>query len=343
MTNSRKFRFISVLMTGLFTAGTALAADVSEFYKGKTINIIVPAGPASGYDIYARLMSEHFPRHMPGNPTVIVQNMPGAGGVKAARYFSTVGKTDGTELLLSPQTIGTDEALGLLGDTVDVASFNWIGRFTTNVPVGVASAASGVKTAQELKDREVVFAGTSARSPAIVFPTALNVLAGTKMKIVSGFDDTRQTFLAMLQGEVDGLVLGWAGLKSSNKDLLDKGELVVLFQGTATPHPDLPEVPTIVDLAEGEANKTAMRFIASSSEIGRSIAAHPDVPQDRLDALREAFVAMLADPEFIKDAETRNMELVASSGYEELDAVISQTLGVDASVIALVKETLGLK
>lgn len=320
----------------------SVADEVSDFYDGKTINVIVPAGPASGYDIYARLMSEHFAKHLPGQPNVIVQNMPGAGGAKAARYYATVGKTDGTELLLSPQTIGTDAALGLLGDAVDVANLNWIGRFTTNVPVGIVSKSSNITSAEELSDQELVFAGTSARSPSIVFPTAMNAFAGTKFKIVSGFDDTRQTFLAMLQGEVVGLVLGWAGLKASRQEMLDDGSLVVVFQGATTRHPDLPDVPTIVEFAEGDENKAAMRFLASGSDIGRSIAAHADVPAERLAALRDAFQAMLSDPDFIAAAADRNIELVKPAGDAILQTTIEQTMTVDESVLTTVRETLGL-
>lgn len=332
------------LTLSVLAAGTTVASadEISDFFDGKTIKVIVPAGPASGYDIYARLMAEHFSDHMPGNPTVIVQNMPGAGGAKAARYYATVGQSDGTELLLSPQTIGTDAALGLLGGAVDVANLNWIGRFTTNVPVGVVSAASGITSADGLREQEVVFAGTSARSPTIVFPTAMNAFAGSKLKIVSGFDDTRQTFLAMLQGEADGLVLGWAGLKASNQEMLDGGELNVLFQAASAPHPDLPDVPTVVDLAESDAEKAAMRFLASSSGIGRSIAAHPDMPEARVAALREAFAAMLADPEFLAVAEARGIELVQPSGPAELEALIDDAMSVDDSILDTIRAALGL-
>lgn len=324
------------------TVTAAAAEEIEEFFSGKTINVIVPAGPSSGYDIYARIMSEHFSKHMPGGPTVIVQNMPGAGGAKAARYYATVAKSDGTELLLAPQTIGTDSALGLLGDTVDVAGMNWIGRFTTNVPVGVVASSSGISSASELTEREVVFGGTSARSPTIVYPKAMNAFADAKLKIVSGFDDTRQTFLSMMQGETDGLVSGWAGLKVNNKEMLDAGELVVLFQGSTERHPDLPDVPTIVDLAQGSANKAATSFLASSSGIGRSIVAHPDVPQERVDALRAAFVAMINDPEFLANAKERNMELTNVSGYEPLETLIAETLAVEAEVLETVRQALGL-
>ncbi|MEQ3626687.1 MAG: hypothetical protein ABNH26_12750 [Celeribacter sp.] len=327
----------------LATTGTVTQADeISDFYDGKTIKVIVPAGPASGYDIYARLMAEHFSDHLPGNPTVIVQNMPGAGGAKAARYYATVGQSDGTELLLSPQTIGTDAALGLLGGAVDVANLNWIGRFTTNVPVGVVSAASGITSAEGLREEEVVFAGTSARSPTIVFPTAMNAFADAQLKIVSGFDDTRQTFLAMLQDEADGLVLGWAGLKASNQEMLDAGELKVLFQAASAPHPDLPDVPTVVELAQSDEQKAAMRFLASSSGIGRSITAHPDMPEERVAALREAFAAMLADPEFLEVAETRGVELVEPTGPEALEALIDDALSVDEAVLVTIRKALGL-
>ncbi|WP_323765805.1 hypothetical protein [Marinovum sp.] len=334
---------LGVAMAALLGATTSARADeISEFYDGKTIKVIVPAGPASGYDIYARLMAEHFSDHLPGNPTVIVQNMPGAGGAKAARYYATVGQSDGTELLLSPQTIGTDAALGLLGGVVDVANFNWIGRFTTNVPVGVVSSAAGIDSAEALRDGEVVFAGTSARSPTIVFPTAMNAFADTRLKIVSGFDDTRQTFLAMLQGEADGLVLGWAGLKASNQEMLDAGELKVLFQAASTPHPDLTDVPTVVELAQTEAQKKAMRFLASSSGIGRSIAAHPDVPEARVAALRAAFAEMLADPEFLSVAEARGVELVEPTGPEALESLIDDALSVDDAVLDTIRSALGL-
>ncbi len=323
-------------------AASASADEVSDFYAGKTINVIVPAGPASGYDIYARLMAEHFSNFMPGKPTVIVQNMPGGGGLKALRYYATVGKNDGTELLLSPQTIGTDAALGLLGGAVDVANFNWIGRFTTNVPVGVVSEKTGITAAEQLVDKEVVIAGTAARSPSIVFPKALNAFAGTKIKVVSGFPDPRQSFLAMLQGEVDGLVLGWSGLKASNQEMLDSGELIVLFQGAASRHPDLPNVPTIVELAKGDANQAAMRFLASSSGIGRSIAAHPDVPDERVAALRDAFASMLDSPEFTDAAEARNVELVDPAGHDVPQKLVEETMAIDKEVLATVRKTLGL-
>jgi len=328
--------------TALAAVTAASADEIEDFYSGKTINVIVPAGPSSGYDIYARIMSEYFSNHMPGAPTVIVQNMPGAGGAKAARFYATAAKSDGTELLLAPQTIGTDSALGLLGDTVDVANMNWIGRFTANVPVGIVASSSGVSSASDLTEREVVFGGTSARSPTIVYPKAMNAFADAKLKIVSGFDDTRQTFLSMMQGETDGLVSGWAGLKVNNKAMLDAGELVVVFQGATERHPDLPDVPTIVDLAQGDANKAATSFLASSSGIGRSIVAHPDVPQERVDALRAAFVAMINDPAFLGAAEGRNMELVNISGHEPLETIIEETLAVDSAVLDTVREALGL-
>jgi len=340
----KKSIFLHTVLGLTLSAFAAFAStdEISDFYAGKTINIIVPAGPASGYDIYARLMAEYFSNYMPGEPTVIVQNMPGAGGAKAARYYATVGKKDGTELLLSPQNIGTDSALGLLGDAVDVGNMNWIGRFTKNVPVGVVSKKAGVTSAEQLSDQQIVFAGTSARSPTIVFPTAMNAFAGTNLKVVSGFGDTRQTFLAMLQDEVNGLVLGWAGLKASNQEMLDAGELVVLFQGASSRHPDLPDVPTVVELAQGEANQAAMRFLASSSEIGRSIAVNPAVPDERVAALRDAFAAMLSAPEFLAAAEKRNVELVEPAGYAVLQALIEETLEVDEDVLATVRKTLGL-
>lgn len=333
----------AILVLALSTfVGSASADEVSDFYDGKTINVIVPAGPSSGYDIYARLMAEHFSNFMPGNPTVIVQNMPGGGGVKALRYYATVGKKDGTELLLSPQTIGTDAALGLLGDTVDVTNLNWIGRFTTNVPVGVVTKDAGIASAEEMIDKDISLGGTGARSPTIVFPKALNAFAGTSIKVVSGFPDPRQSFLAMMQGEIDGIVLGWSGAKSSNQDMLDSGEMIVLFQAAASRHPDLLDVPTVVDLAEGDANKAAMRFLASGSDIGRSIVASPDVPEARVAALRDAFAAMLAAPEFNETAAARNVELVEPADDAVLQAVIDETLAVDEAVLAAVRETLGL-
>lgn len=323
-------------------AVSASADEVSDFYDGKTINVIVPAGPASGYDIYARLMAEHFSNFMPGKPTVIVQNMPGGGGVKALRYYATVGKSDGTELLLSPQTIGTDAALGLLGGAVDVTDLNWIGRFTTNVPVGVVTKKAGIADAAEMVDKDISLGGTGARSPSIVFPKALNAFAGTNIKVVSGFPDPRQSFLAMMQGEIDGIVLGWSGAKSSNQEMLDSGEMIVLFQAAASRHPDLPDVPTVVDLAEGDANKAAMRFLASGSDIGRSIVAHPDVPEARVTALRDAFAAMLASSEFTETAATRNVELVNPADHAVLQGHIEETLAVEDAVLATVRKTLGL-
>jgi tripartite-type tricarboxylate transporter receptor subunit TctC len=325
----------------LLAASAGLRADpVADFYRGKTIRMLVGYGPGGGYDLYARLVAEFLPRHLPGTPQIVVENMPGAGSISAAKYMAEVAPRDGTVLGSVAQTLALDSAVD---HKVNAESFRYIGRVTTNIDTGAALASVAITSIADARTKVYTVGASGGGSSTEIYPVALNAYGGTKFKIVRGYKGTNEILLAMARGEVDIVgAYGLPGMLISHPGWLNKGEATIIYQAALKRYRLLPDVPTLPELAVSDEGRTILHAISSTAEIGRSIIAGPDVPAERLAALRAGFVEMLKDPDFIAACEQRHFMLDPSSG-EELDAIVRETFQLSPDIRSKIGAMLSAK
>jgi tripartite-type tricarboxylate transporter receptor subunit TctC len=313
------------LAAALLPAVPTQAQPVAEFYRGKSLRMLIGYGPGGGYDIYGRLVAEFLPRHLPGNPTIVTHNMPGAGSFVAAKYMHDVAPKDGTVFGSLAQTLALDSMTNP-NAKLDVAKMPYIGRVVTNIDTGAALPKAGIKSFEDVRAKQYNVGASGGGSTTILFPTALNTYAGAKLKLIRGYSGTTDILLAMERGEVDIVgAYGLPGILVSHPGWVHRGEATILYQASVKRHRLLPNVPTLPELALSDEGREVLHAAASTGEIGRSILTTPGVPPERLAALRSAFEAMLRDPEFIAVCEKRNLMVDGASGAE-IDEIVRETL-----------------
>jgi tripartite-type tricarboxylate transporter receptor subunit TctC len=318
------FRTIVAIAALAATAGEASADTATDYFKGKQVNIMV-AYSTGGYDLYARLIAQFLSRHLPGQPTVIVQNMPGAGGLKAARYLLDIAPKDGTTLGVLGQTIPFDTVTGY-SDGFDAGKLHWVGRIGMNVEVGVANKQSGIRSFDDLRSKVVSVGGTGGTGSSTVMPYLLSRLAGAKVKLVSGYRSANEAMLATQRGEVDMVgAFGLSSIAARFAHLLADGSIVPIYLTALGRDPHFPLVPTIGELASNSEDRQILELFASGSAIGRSLVAPPGVPQNRLLALRQAMAAAMSDPALLAFAAERNVPLEPGSA-EEIESIVRKIL-----------------
>jgi tripartite-type tricarboxylate transporter receptor subunit TctC len=321
----------------------AAADDVADFYRGKRINLVVGYGTGGGYDLYARMLGRFMGDHIPGKPTIIAQNMPGAGSRGAANWLYKVAPRDGSVIATLSQTTPTDQALGQPGVQFDVRKFNWIGNMVVVNNFLFVSAASGVATLEQAKSKSLAIGATGASSPSVLYPQVSNNLLGTKFRIVSGYVSGGDINIAVERGEVDGRGSdSWASMKSTHPDWLRDRTIHILFQIGTKREADLPDVPLWSELGRTDEQRQILEILSGDVTVGRPILTAPDVPADRVRALRRAFDDTLADPSFVDAVKKANMEYHPIGG-EELQDVVSRIAGASPKVIAMVKEAIKIK
>jgi tripartite-type tricarboxylate transporter receptor subunit TctC len=319
----------------LALAPAARAQSVADFYRGKTLHVLIGYGEGGGYDIYGRLFAEFMPRHIPGNPTIIPQNMPGAGSFKAANYLYEVAPKDGTYFGSVAQTLAID-AVTDANSKVDPTKMPYIGRLTTNIDVGVVLKRTGITSFEDARKREIITGTSGGGSTTVVYPLALNAYAGTKFKLIKGYKGTNDIMLAAERGEIELVsAVGIPGLLASHPEWIKGDGAVILYQNALKRHPLLPNVPTLPELALSDDGRAVLRAIAGTAEIGRSIQTTPGVPAERLAALRNGFQEMIKDPDFIAACQKRNITIEPATG-EEMDAITRDTVNLPKPIIEAV-------
>jgi tripartite-type tricarboxylate transporter receptor subunit TctC len=309
----------------------ARAQSVADFYRGKIVRMLIGYGPGGGYDIYGRLVAEFLPRHLPGNPTIVTQNMPGAGSFVAAQYMQDVAPKDGTVLASLAQTLALD-SLTNPNAKVEVAKMPYVGRVVTNIDTGAALPRAGIKSFDDARAKQYTVGASGGGSTTILFPTALNTYAGARFKLIRGYKGTADILLAMERGEVDIVgAYGLPGILVSHPGWVHRGEAAILYQASLKRHRLLPNVPTLPELAQSDEGREVLHAAASTGEIGRSILTTPGVPPERLAALRAAFQAMLSDPDFLAACEKRGLMVEGAAG-EEIDQIVRETLRLPQAV-----------
>ncbi len=307
-------------------AGGVRAQPVADFYRGKTITVLIGVSAGGEYDLQARLVARFIGKHIPGNPTVVAQNMLGAGGITEANYLYNVAPKDGTFFGMIQNALPVMQAVGLPGPQFDSSKFNWIGSIAATVETLALWHTSGVKTVEEARRKEVVIGAVGRGGITDTFPRMMNEFAGTKFKIVVGYPGGNDVNLAMERGEVAGRNNTWSSWKVTKRKWLEEKLISILaYEG---PKPaDLPGVPSVQDLASSPADRLAIKLIAAGTLYGRPLALPPGVPADRVEAIRQAFLATMKDPEFLKEAEAGNIEVepVAGPRMQEVSADLIAT------------------
>ena len=304
------------------------AQEGSSFFAGKTITLIVGFGAGGGYDLYARLLSRYLGHHIPGSPSVIVQNMDGAGGVRAANHVYSLAPKDGTVIAAVNQGAAMFQLLGGKGAQYDPAKFNWLGSMAYSNNTVYVWNTSRVKTIEDATRIETSMAGSGIISDANIYPAVLNALVGTKFKIINGYTGTNESNLALERGEVDGRGGGaYSSLVSTRPEWLRDRKISILTQVGFEKEPDLPNVPLLIDLVKNEEDKQIANLVTLPVAIGYNYWLAPEAPADRVKILREAFAATMKDPELIAEAKKQSFEIRPKTG-EQLERMVR-----DASLI----------
>lgn len=305
-------------------ATAARAESVADFYKGKNIDLYVGYSAGGGYDLYARALARHMGKHIPGNPTIVPKNMTGAGSLVLANWLYNIGPKDGTAFGIIGRGTGFDPLLGNAKAKFDGTKFTWIGSANNEVSICVAWNTSGITKFEDLLTKELVVGGTSSSADTDQFPKIVNGVLGTKMKIITGYPGGNDVGLAMERGEVQGRCgWSWSSVLSTHLQWYKEKKFTVLMQLALEKHPDLPDVPLIIDLAKTDEQRQILKLIFARQVMGRPFLAPPGVPQDRADALRKAFMDTMNDPDFRAEADKAKMEITPVSG-EKLDKLVKE-------------------
>lgn len=317
------------------------ASHAEQFYKDKTISLLVSSDAGGGYDTYSRLLANYFPRYIPGSPTVIVQNMPGGGGLRVAQHLYAVAEKDGTQIGNVRASNALDSVLGIRGADIDPTKYEWLGSMAGDTDVCVFWHTAGVRTIDDLRSKETLIGATGKGGQNYSFPMAMNHILGTKMKIILGYKGLGDRILAMERGEVQGNCgINASTLTSLQGKLLAEGKLVSIVQSGGKPHPSLPNVPLTHTFAKGEEERRILTTIFSQMEIARTYALPPGTPSERLTILRKAFLDALKDPSLQAQAKKMKLDIDFMSG-EDVLKIIKEMSSLAPDLKAKVRTALG--
>ena len=334
-------KFVAMAAAALALCGvsrSASAQSVEEFYKGKTVTVMIGYGPGGTDDVWARLIAKYMGEHIPGKPTVVATNVPGAGSLLLANQVYNTQPKDGTVIGLINRGVPFEPLLGGIGTRFDPMKFNYVGSPDRDTPACAIRVDAPVKTMQELLTKEYIVGATGSGSDSQLYPEVLANMLGVKMKIVQGYPGSRDILLATERGEVQG---GCVSYDTIVRDIMYREKRTrLLFQAALKPDDRMPEVPMIHDLAKSDEQRQALDLFLQRTLVGRPFVMAPGVPADRLEAIRKAFLAALKDPSLAADARVAGVNIHYVSPAE-LTKIISESYASPAAVVANVKKALG--
>ena len=317
-------------------AGPALAQTPAEFFKDKTVTFYVGLSAGGGYDVNARLVARHIGKYIPGNPQVIVRNMPGGGGLVMTNYVANVANKDGLHIGAPQRGIPFEPLLGDHSNSkFDAVKLNWVGSANTDTSVAVVHKRTGVKTWQDLKSRanDLIVGGTGIGTESVTVPYILRNLLGFKYRVIAGYPGGSEMNLAMLRGEVDGRgTFSWTSLKPHLKEWVDSGEIVILYQQGLRKHPDIPNIPLVMELTDDPEIKKVLTVQFTAFELGRPYFLPENVPADRVAAIRNAFNMVMKDKDLLADADKLNQEVNPFTG-EEMQKVLGEVYATPKNLV----------
>jgi tripartite-type tricarboxylate transporter receptor subunit TctC len=318
----------------MMTQPPAAADSVADFYKGKTVDLYIGYSVGGGYDTYARLLAANMGRHIPGNPTMVAKNMPGAGSAKLANWLYNVAPKDGTAIGAIGRGTGFDPLFKIKGAQFDGIKFNWLGSANDEVSICVAWQGAGVTKLADVLAKELIVGGTGASADTDQFPKIMNGVLGTKFKIVTGYPGGNEVGLAMERGEVKGRCgWSWSSVKSLHMDWVKDKKIHILVQLSLAKHPDMPDVPLVMDLAKNDGDKRILKLIFTRQVMGRPFLAPPGIPAERVTALRKAFMDTLKDKGFLAAAEKAKLEITPVPG-EKIQQLVQEAYDSPPALVA---------
>jgi tripartite-type tricarboxylate transporter receptor subunit TctC len=320
----------------LAIAGPGVAQTAEQFYKGKLLDLEIGYPTGGSNDAYGRLLANHLGKHIPGVPTIVPRNTPGAGSFLAVnRVYANLPK-DGSVIALGAPTLALDERLGSQGVRFKTAELNFIGRVDSLVNIVMMWKTSKVKSIADAQRMESTLSGTGAGSTVSIYPTVLNNVIGTKFKLVMGYRGSNEAMLAMERGEVEGHSTAWSAVKVAKPDWLRDKTVTLIVQFALQRHPELPDIPTAVELARNDEERAVLSAVMNASEVGTAFFTTPGVPPERLAVLRRAFDETIRDPEFLAEAERLRLGVTPMRG-EEVQKLVAQVSGLSPALLERVR------
>ncbi len=327
----------------LLLAGAALGAlmvpAMAQDFTKKTVTVYIGNTSGGSYDLYGRVVARYFGKHLPGAPTVIATNMPGAGTLRAANYIYEVAPKDGTAIGIVTETLAVEQATGNPAVQFDAAKFNWVGRIASSNNIHFQWHTAKAQSIDDIKKFETPVAAAGAGNISEVVPKLLNATIGTRFKIISGFPASAEGMLAMERGEVDGTAGSWATVRTGKKQWLDEKKIKIILQNLPERAVDLPDVPALGELGNTEADRQLLRLYAGGGAIGRAFIAPPQVSAATMKVMQDSFLAMTRDPELIAEMQKANLDLEYAAP-EKLAEEVRKTLATPKAVTERAKELL---
>jgi tripartite-type tricarboxylate transporter receptor subunit TctC len=338
LTHGRASALALLLVSGLVSTG----AHADDFYKGRQISWILSADAGGGYASYARAFAPFLAEHIPGKPTIIIQHMPGAGGIRAMNYLDAVAPKDGSVIGLVHSSVPFAPLFGIKGAKFDPRRTNWIGSLDSNVAICITWHASPIKTWQDVLEKEFTVGGSGVGSQMETMPAMLNKVFGTRMKIISGYKGGNEIYLAMERGEVDGRCGGLvSSINSTRPDWFAQKKISVPMIVALRRSPLFPDVPAVAEFAKDERSRQILQLFVAPQSMDRPILAPPGVPAERIAVLRAAFHAAVNDPGFIAEATKQHLEVEEVSG-DHVAEILAAAYALPADVVKAAIEALNV-
>jgi tripartite-type tricarboxylate transporter receptor subunit TctC len=343
MSLARRATIVLAAFATILDASPQAAAQAPEqFYAGKTVELLIGYPPGGSNDVFGRMLARHIGKHLPGRPTVVAQNKPGAGSFLAVNQVFNISPKDGTVIAIGAPTTPLDEKLGTQGVRFKTAELNWIGRIDSLVNMVAMWKTSKVKTFADAQQFESTLSGTGVGSTVSVYPTATNNVLGTKFKLIMGYRGSNEAMLAMERGEVEGHSTSWTALKVAHPDWVRDKSINVLVQYALKRHVELRDVPTVIELARNDEERAILGAVMNATEVGTAFFTTPGVPADRLQALRRAFDAAMKDPELLAEAEKLRLAVNPLTG-EDLQKLVVEVSNLPPALLEKVRAAYGGK
>ena len=341
MTPRTGFAVAAVLAAS--SAAMARADTVEDFYRGKAMTMVISTGVGGGYDVGGRVVARHFPKHIPGNPTMVPRNMPGAGHVRATNFMAVQAPRDGTHVATVGNPIALHQILDGTGIHFDIAKLNWLGSSESSNGAVYVWANTGVKTIDDARKQEVLLGATGAGGGNLQYPALMNNMLGTKFRVIAGYSTGSDIPLAMERGEVHGRANhSFSSLMAQRADWVTQNKINILAQIGLKPEVGFENVPLLLDLAKNDTERAIIKLYSVPIALGRPVLTTPDVPAERIAALRRAFDATMTDAEFLADAKRSRLDVSPVSGVE-LQRIIEDLVATPPAMIAAAKSAVEAK
>ena len=323
-------------LVGIFLALSVAPAQAADFYQGKTVTLINSEAAGTNPDLIARMFALYLPRYLPGQPKMIVQDMPGAGNLLATNHLYNVAAKDGTVIAALFNSMPLYQVTSSESVRFDASKFNWLGSTGASNLIIFVMRSTGVQTVDDAKKKEVLIGATGAGSSGVIYPTVANRLFGTKFKVLIGYGNSGAVNIALQRGEIDGRSWGYLSLAKESPDWIKEDKVAVLFQVGDKRDRNTPDAPLMTELAKTDEERQVLRLISSPAALGKPYAAPPGVPADRVAILRTAFMATMQDKAFAAEMKRLNVEFNPISG-EEVQQIATETVRTPADLVQQAK------